>query len=100
MYLTILSIHPERGCLGVYSGRQGRAVVVFFSSPATLQRFTSSPYYQQVGKKHLLEETQSHQDKEYVIKKAATGGQVGSCLTSLTYVVVEQTNLVMALLYI
>jgi hypothetical protein len=65
------------GFLGVYSGRQGRAVVVYFSLPSTLQRFTSSTYYQQVGKKHLLEETQTHRDKDHVIKKAATSGQVG-----------------------
>ena len=52
-----------------------RAAIVIFQDAAGLQYFVSSPYFQQVQKKEVLTEDRSNQDKEYIIKKAATAGQ-------------------------
>jgi len=55
--------------------KKKRAVIVLFADAARLKAYEASPYFQQVANKNVLSENQSHDEKEYVIKKAATGGQ-------------------------
>eukprot|EP00957_Ditylum_brightwellii_P107756 8220808-Ditylum_brightwellii.AAC.1 len=57
--------------------KQKRSVIVFFQDNAHLKDFTNSPFYHKLGRqKKLLTEDISNNDKEFVISKAATVGQV------------------------
>lgn len=57
-----------------------RSVVVFFRDRAKLDEFTASPTYRQLGRhKKLLTEDTSSADKEFIISKAATAGQITLC---------------------
>jgi hypothetical protein len=57
-----------------------RSVVVFFRDRSKLDAFVSSPTYRQLGRhKKLLTEDTNSLDKEYIIKKAATAGQITLC---------------------
>eukprot|EP00956_Cyclotella_meneghiniana_P014879 scaffold22512_cov22-Cyclotella_meneghiniana.AAC.1 len=54
-----------------------QAVIVFFSDDLRLKKFTNSPFYCQLGRhKNTLTESTILFDKEYIINKAATAGQV------------------------
>ena len=56
-----------------------RAVIVFFRDSAELNKYVDSLYYKrslQLMKKNLLLESQTCEERDYVIKKAATAGQV------------------------
>uniref|UniRef100_A0A6T1DUP4 SecA family profile domain-containing protein n=1 Tax=Alexandrium monilatum TaxID=311494 RepID=A0A6T1DUP4_9DINO len=55
--------------------RVDRAVIVFFEEGKDLEEYKASPYYRKVANRSELRESQSHQEKEYAIKKAATAGQ-------------------------
>lgn len=59
----------------IQKARVGRAAIVFFEDAAQLAEYETSPYYKQVNNKNVLRESQSTEEKEYVIKKAATTGQ-------------------------
>jgi len=54
---------------------QGRAVIVFFKDSGELEKYLATSYYRKIANRSLLRENQSHSEKEYVIKKAATSGQ-------------------------
>eukprot|EP00959_Pyramimonas_sp_CCMP1952_P197856 4137845-Pyramimonas_sp.AAC.1 len=54
----------------------GRAAIVFFKDSAALTKYVDSPYYKKLAKKNLLLESQTRDERDYVIKKAATAGQV------------------------
>mmetsp|Transcript_12850 Transcript_12850/g.19234 ORF Transcript_12850/g.19234 Transcript_12850/m.19234 type:complete len:1061 (-) Transcript_12850:89-3271(-) len=57
--------------------KQKRSVVVFFQNNARLKDFTSSSFYHKLGRqKKLLTEDMPKSDKDFVISKAATAGQV------------------------
>jgi len=57
--------------------KQKRAVIVFFKDNLRLKEFTSSPFYRKLSRsKKLLTEDLSAGDKEFVISKAATAGQI------------------------
>ena len=57
-----------------------RAVIIFFRDRTKLNEFVSNPIYRQLGRhKKLLTEDMISADKEYVINKAATAGQVTIC---------------------
>ncbi|KAL7535461.1 hypothetical protein ACHAXR_006501 [Thalassiosira sp. AJA248-18] len=54
-----------------------RAVIVFFRDRSMLNHFVASPTYRQLGRrKSLLTEDMSSVEKEYIISKAATAGQL------------------------
>ena len=54
-----------------------RAVIVFFRDGSKLNEFVASPTYRQLGRhKSLLKEDMSSIEKDYVISKAATAGQI------------------------
>jgi len=55
---------------------KGRAVIVFFQNNSRLQEYMSSVQYVKVVNKGILDETLAHEEKNYIIKKAATSGQV------------------------
>lgn len=60
--------------------QQKRAVIVFFEDTARLHEFKSSPFYSRLGRqKATLVEDMDAGDKEFVISKAATSGQVTLC---------------------
>jgi hypothetical protein len=57
-----------------------RAAIVFFRDRSKLDEFVASPTYRQLGRhKKLLTEDSSSLDKEYIINKAATAGQITLC---------------------
>eukprot|EP00978_Attheya_sp_CCMP212_P009335 scaffold22059_cov52-Attheya_sp.AAC.2 len=57
--------------------KEKRAVIVFFQDNLRLKEFTNSAFYRQLGRqKKLLTEELSTTDKEFIIKKAATKGNV------------------------
>ncbi|CAE8613906.1 unnamed protein product [Polarella glacialis] len=56
--------------------KEGRAVIVFFKDTAELSKFESSPSAKQIRMVNLLQESMSDDSKDFVIKKAATAGQV------------------------
>ena len=57
--------------------KQKRAVIVFFQDNLRLKEFTSSPFYRKLSRsKKLLTEDLSAGDKEFIISKAATAGQI------------------------
>eukprot|EP00956_Cyclotella_meneghiniana_P041584 scaffold231470_cov23-Cyclotella_meneghiniana.AAC.1 len=57
--------------------RSKRAVIVYFGDVLKLKKFTDSPFYRQLGRhKNTLTESTSLFDKEYIINKASTAGQV------------------------
>ncbi len=54
-----------------------RSVIVFFENSARMKEFTDSSFYGKLGRqKKLLREDLSAADKEFVIRKAATAGQI------------------------
>ncbi|CAE8585703.1 unnamed protein product [Polarella glacialis] len=55
---------------------QGRAVIVFFKDSGVLAEFGESPSFKHILSKCVLRESLDHDEKDYVIKKAATGRQV------------------------
>mmetsp|Transcript_1455 Transcript_1455/g.3038 ORF Transcript_1455/g.3038 Transcript_1455/m.3038 type:complete len:1794 (-) Transcript_1455:138-5519(-) len=56
---------------------QKRSVIVFFQDSARLKEFTDSAFYCKLGRqKNLLTEDLPKSDKEFVISKAATVGQI------------------------
>jgi uncharacterized protein YegL len=62
------------------STKHKRAVIVFFKDSKRLKEFTSSAFYRKLGrKKEILSEDKSANEKEFVITKAATAGQVTIC---------------------
>jgi Mg-chelatase subunit ChlD len=57
-----------------------RAVIVFFRDNSRMNEFTSSAFYRKLSRqKKLLTEDMSAADKEFVINKAATSGQITVC---------------------
>jgi len=57
-----------------------RAVIIFFHDKTRLKKFTDSPFYSKLGRqKRFLTEEMNVEDKDFVIKKAATSGQVTLC---------------------
>ncbi|KAL7471163.1 hypothetical protein ACHAXS_011481, partial [Conticribra weissflogii] len=57
-----------------------RAVIVFFKDRSRLDQFVSNPIFHQLGRnKKLLTEDMDPSDKEFVINKAATSGQITIC---------------------
>jgi len=57
--------------------KQKRSVIVFFRDDSRLKEFTKSSFYRTLGRhKKLLTEDMSTGDKEFVISKAATAGQI------------------------
>jgi uncharacterized protein YegL len=60
--------------------KQNRAVIVFFRNNSCMKEFTSSAFYRKLSRhKKLLTEDMSAADKEFVINKAATSGQITIC---------------------
>eukprot|EP00980_Cylindrotheca_fusiformis_P025927 scaffold14918_cov77-Cylindrotheca_fusiformis.AAC.1 len=60
--------------------KQKRAVIVFFRSMSQIRDFSSSPFYKKLGRqKKILSEELMTADKDFVINKAATAGQVTLC---------------------
>ena len=53
-----------------------RAVIVFFADSQKLSEFEKSSHFRKFTKRECLRETQTHIEKEAVIKKATTAGQV------------------------
>mmetsp|Transcript_1454 Transcript_1454/g.3035 ORF Transcript_1454/g.3035 Transcript_1454/m.3035 type:complete len:1153 (-) Transcript_1454:103-3561(-) len=59
---------------------QKRAAIIFFQDKACLKKFVDSPFYPKLGRqKKVLTEELSSTDKEFIINKAATTGQVTLC---------------------
>jgi len=59
---------------------QKRAVIIFFRDNMHMNEYTSSAFYRKLGRqKKLLTECMSATDKEFVINKAATAGQITIC---------------------
>ena len=57
--------------------KKKRSVIVFFENSARMKEFTDSSFYGKLGRqKKLLKEDLSATDKEFVIQKAATVGQI------------------------
>ena len=57
--------------------KQKRSVIVFFQDTPRLKEFTNSSFYRKLSRrKKLLTEDLSAGDKEFVISKAATSGQI------------------------
>jgi preprotein translocase subunit SecA len=57
--------------------RSKRSVIVFFSNTSALQKFVDNPVYRRLGRhKNTLTESTNSSDKEYIINKAATAGQI------------------------
>ena len=56
--------------------RQKRAVLVFFENDERLCEFTKSAYFKKLLSKNLLVEALSSDDRNFMIKKAATKGEV------------------------
>lgn len=64
-----------------------RSVIVFFRDRTKLDEFVSSPTYRQLGRhKKLLTEDTNSLDKEYIINKAATAGQITLCTKGMNFV--------------
>ena len=60
--------------------KQKRAVIVFFKDNERLEEFKRSPFYSRLGRhKAILAESMDPGEKEFVINKAATSGQVTLC---------------------
>ena len=60
--------------------KKNRAVIVFFRDAASLNAFENSPFYRKLGRqKSKLSEDMEADDKDFVIKKAATAGQLTIC---------------------
>ena len=60
--------------------QQRRAVIVFFENGDRLEEFKNSPFYPRLGRqKAVLVENMLAGDKEFIINKAATAGQVTLC---------------------
>eukprot|EP00854_Cymbomonas_tetramitiformis_P000670 gene670-1123_t len=57
----------------------GRAVITLFKDALWLEEFMQSNYSRRVATKNVLKESQSREEKEYIIKKAATVGQATFC---------------------
>jgi len=53
-----------------------RAVIVFFEDSIKLGDFKKSPHYKKIARKSLLTESLTKEEKEFMIKKAATAGTV------------------------
>ena len=61
----------------VAATKSRRAVIVFFRDRSKLDEFVSSATYRQLGRhKSLLLEDMSPREKDFVISKAATSGQI------------------------
>lgn len=57
--------------------RNDRAAIVFFANTERLNNFVSSPNYRKLGRnKNILKEDMTIVDKEFVIQRAATAGQI------------------------
>jgi len=55
--------------------QNGRAVIVFFETPAILDKYKATAHFRGLPLKNVLSENMSVEDRDYVIKKAATGRQ-------------------------
>ncbi|KAL7561438.1 hypothetical protein ACA910_009294 [Epithemia clementina (nom. ined.)] len=63
--------------------KQKRAVIVFFCDVSRLREYKSSSFYKKLGRNvKLLTEDMSADDKGFVVKKAATAGQITLCTAS------------------
>jgi len=57
-----------------------RAVIIFFRDSIQMNKYISSAFYRKLGRqKKVLTECMSATDKEFVINKAATAGQITIC---------------------
>ncbi|KAG7352611.1 von Willebrand factor type A domain containing protein [Nitzschia inconspicua] len=57
-----------------------RAAIVFFGTTERLNQFTSSPFFRKLGRnKNILKEDMTTVDKEFIIQRAATSGQITIC---------------------
>jgi hypothetical protein len=57
--------------------RSDGSVIVFFPDNSALQKFVDSPVFRRLGRhKNTLTELTNSTDKEYIINKAATAGQI------------------------
>jgi len=62
------------------SSKHKRAVIVFFKDSKRLKEYTSSAFYRKLGrKKEILTEDKNANEKDHIISKAATTGQVTIC---------------------
>lgn len=55
---------------------QERAIIVFFKDGTQLEKYLATNYARSLPSKNLLLESQSHSEKEFAIKRAATASQV------------------------
>ncbi|KAL7555469.1 hypothetical protein ACA910_006131 [Epithemia clementina (nom. ined.)] len=63
--------------------KQKRAVIVFFYDVTRLREYKSSSFYKKLGRNvKMLTEDMSADDKGFVVKKAATAGQITLCTAS------------------
>ncbi|KAL7556250.1 hypothetical protein ACA910_003259 [Epithemia clementina (nom. ined.)] len=65
--------------------KQKRAIIVFFPNKERLDEYTNSAFYRKLGRRNLalLKEDMTTAEKDFVISKAATSGQV--TLTSAVF---------------
>lgn len=57
--------------------RSGRGVIVFFEDKTKLIKFVDNPVYRRLSRhKNILTDTTNSMEKEYIINKAATAGQI------------------------
>ena len=60
--------------------KKGRAVILFFRDTQRLNEYQSSPFYRKLGrKKNTLSEDMIPSERDFVISKAATKGQITIC---------------------
>ena len=60
--------------------KQKRAAIVFFRDVARMREFTTSPFFKKLGRHaRLLTEDMNAVDKNFVVTKAATAGQITLC---------------------
>eukprot|EP00811_Abedinium_folium_P025753 NODE_369_length_3113_cov_12.063630.p1 GENE.NODE_369_length_3113_cov_12.063630~~NODE_369_length_3113_cov_12.063630.p1 ORF type:complete len:891 (+),score=154.29 NODE_369_length_3113_cov_12.063630:275-2947(+) len=55
--------------------QEKRAAIVIFEDSRVLEEYKKSSYYGRVQRKNVLSERLNHEEKEFMIKKAATSGQ-------------------------
>lgn len=57
----------------------GRGVLAFFRDQQQLEAFRQSPYFDSLQSKSILDETLDHDQKDFIIRRAATSGQATLC---------------------
>ena len=66
--------------ISAFSKKRKRAVIVFFKDSKRLKEYTSSAFYRKLGrKKEVLTENKNANEKEFIISKASTLGQITIC---------------------